>query len=167
MAGLTSGSFAKYRAFVGAEGIARLTLSYDKATDEILPSSAGGALALSIGAKNFTDGLIPDQLVGHPEIRRRLLGDFPGIDGPREVTVTLTIGRIYDQLEGLARELKAHFAGPLESITVDGVLAIVDATSRPPIRRTTSSSRSARPSASTSTSAARWARARRSAPTST
>ena len=41
------------------------------------------------------------------------------------MTVTLTIGRIYEKLEGLGRELKAYFAGPLESITVEGVLEIL------------------------------------------
>jgi hypothetical protein len=126
VAGLASGSFAKYRAFIGGEGIVRLTLTYDKATDEVLPTALGGAVALSIGAKEFDPALIPEQLGDQvPEIRRMLASTFAGMEGPREIKATLTIGRVYEKLEPLGRELKTYFAGPLEGITVDGVLEIV------------------------------------------
>ena len=126
LAGLTSGSFAKYRAFIGGEGIARLTMSYDKDTDDVLPSALGGAIALSLGASNFSPELIPEEIRSQaPEIEQLLTGSFPGIDGPREVKITLTIGRVYEQLEPLGRELKAYLAGPIETITVDGVMEIV------------------------------------------
>ena len=50
------------------------------------------------------------------------------MEGPREVALSLTIGRIYSGLEPMGRELNAYFRGPVELITIDGVLAIVKRT---------------------------------------
>jgi hypothetical protein len=129
LAGLAVGSFEKFRAYLSLEGIARLTLVYDQATDEILPSAVGAAGSLSLGAKNvdfsLLERLVPEMGDALAELRRLLDGTLPGMTGPREVRVSLTVGRTYDGLEPLGRELRRYFSGPVESITLDGVIEIV------------------------------------------
>jgi hypothetical protein len=129
LAGFAAGSFERFRAYLSAEGIVRLTLVYDQATDEILPSAVGAAGAISLGARNvdfaLLQQLLPDMGDALAELRRLLDGTLPGMTGPREVRVSLAAGRTYEGLEPLGRELRQYFRGPIEGITLDGVIEIV------------------------------------------
>lgn len=124
----TAGGLERFGVYLEGQGILRLALAYEG--DDIVPTSLGGAIKTTVGARNFEPtliaGLFPPEVGA--EVRRILAGAFPGMRGSREVALSLTIGRVYTGLEPLGRELNAYFRGPVELITVDGVLAIVKRT---------------------------------------
>ncbi len=129
LGGLALGSFEKFRAYLAGEGIVRATLIYDDATGDILPSAVGAAASLTLGAKDVDFSLLaqllPELGEALAELRALLDGTLPGMTGEREVKVSLTIGRTYEGFEALARELMQYFRGPVENITIDGVMDIV------------------------------------------
>ena len=121
----TAAGLEQFRIFLQGQGIVRLTLAYEG--DDIVPTSLGAAIKTTVGARNFDPaliaGLFPPEVAA--DVRRLLTGLFPGMEGPREVELALTIGRVYSGLEPMGRELSGYFRGPVDAITVDGVIDIV------------------------------------------
>ena len=111
--------------YLKGRGYLRLTLAYEG--DDIVPTTVGGAIKTTVGARNFNPaiiaGLFPADVAA--QVRRLLDSALPGLEGPREVALSLTIGRIYSGLEPMGRELNTYFRGPVDRVDVDGVVAIV------------------------------------------
>ena len=121
----TAGGLERFAVYLEGQGIVRLTLAYED--DAIVPTTVGAAIKTTVGARNFDPSVVatlfPPEVAD--DVRRLLEGALPGMQGPREVALSLTIGRTYTGLEPMGRELNAYFRGPVDQINVDGVVRIV------------------------------------------
>jgi hypothetical protein len=128
---LTAGALGAFNAFLTGEGIVRLTLAYQGEPQEaIVPTAVGGAIKVGIGLTdidttklmNAIKPFLPDAT---GPIESAIRGGLPGMDGPREISLSLTVGRTYTGLEKVFEALAAYFNGPPKDVNVDGVIAIV------------------------------------------
>ena len=128
---LTAGSLGSFNTFLNGEGIVRLTLAYQQPPSEaIVPTAVGGAIKVSLGVRNFDPAALLAALTPFlPDstgpIESAIRGGLPGMDGPREVALALTVGRTYTGLEVVSQALTEYFTTAPATVTAAGAIKVV------------------------------------------